>query len=135
MVFLLRLADLRPFLPADAVAERRARGRPKSVRDLDHHAHKAKRADHQRQSRLHAEILHPVLHQVHKVRARDAASAHVMAQTHEEELPKAVASLFPQLFHSQIYQLHIQVQTHQHGGSRAGELRLGVSSAPAASRC
>lgn len=55
------------FLPADAVAERGARRRPESLRDVHHHAHKAKRAHHQRQPGVHAEILHAVLHQVHQV--------------------------------------------------------------------
>lgn len=31
----------------DAVAERGARGRPESLRDVNHHAHQAERAHHQ----------------------------------------------------------------------------------------
>lgn len=34
-----------------------------------------------------------------------------------QEVPKDVTSFFPQFFHSQIYQLHIQMQADQHGGS------------------
>ncbi|CAF92492.1 unnamed protein product [Tetraodon nigroviridis] len=75
----------------DAVAERGARRRPKPLRDVHHHAHQAKRADHQGQPGVHAQILHAVLHQVH------------------------------QFFHSQIHQLHLQMQTDQHGGSRTGQ--------------
>lgn len=32
------------------------------------------------------------------------------------EAPKSAASFFPQFFHSQIHQLHLQMQTDQHGG-------------------
>lgn len=46
----------------------------------------------------------------------------------EVEVPKPAASFFPQFFHPQIHQLHLQMQTDQHGGSWTGQWSLEVLS-------
>lgn len=113
--------------PADALAERGARGRPKSLRDVHHHARKAERADHPRQPGVHAQILHAVLHQVHQVLQASADPHRIESRLLNQPRLLFFYSFFlsfPQFFHSQIHQLHLPMQTDQHGGSGAGQWSL-----------